>query len=173
MQALLEFDASRGEPVYPDANGTLRVTYGSIRGATTRDGLAYTPFTTVAGVLEKETGEPPFRSPPELLAAIRERRWGAHRAPQLGSVPVNFLSTLDTTGGNSGSPTLNSKGELVGLAFDGTFDSINSDWYFDGGRDRAIHVDIRYILWIMDEIDSAEHLLKEMGVPAGMAAAGE
>ena len=169
MEALLAFERSRGKPLYPDANGTLRVTYGKIAGVTAADGQAYAPFTTVAGVLAKDTGKVPFNSPPKLLEAIRARRYGTYADARLGTVPVDFLSTLDTTGGNSGSPTLNSKGELVGLAFDGTYESINGDWYFDAANNRAIHVDMRYVMWVMDEVDNAEHLLLEMGVPSGVA----
>ena len=80
----------------------------------------------------------------------------------LGSVPVNFLSSADTTGGNSGSAVMNRRGELVGLNFDSTYESITKDWYFDSAMTRAIHVDIRYMLWVMQEVDYADLLLKEM-----------
>ena len=79
-------------------------------------------------------------------------------------MPVDFLSTVDTTGGNSGSPTLNSKGEFVGLLFDGTYDTIASDFLFDPVRTRSIHADVRYLLWVMQEVDGATHLLEEMGI---------
>lgn len=79
---------------------------------------------------------------------------------------MNFLSTVDTTGGNSGSATLNSRGELVGLLFDGTFDTVASDYLFDKEKTRSIHVDTRYMLWVMTEVDKATHLLEEMGFPA-------
>ena len=82
----------------------------------------------------------------------------------LGSVPVNFLSDLDSTGGNSGSATLNARGELVGLLFDGTFESVNSDWDFDPRTTRTIHVDTRYMLWTMDKVDNADALIAEMDV---------
>ena len=82
----------------------------------------------------------------------------------IGSVPVNFLSDLDSTGGNSGSATLNSRAELVGLLFDGTFESVNSDWYFDPRTTRTIHVDTRYMLWVMDKVDGAQALIEEMDV---------
>jgi len=166
MAARLAFQRSEGKAVYPDANGTLRVTYGDVRGGAARDGLMYLPFTTLEGVRAKETGVEPFASPTALLEAVRDRRYGRFKDPRLGTVPVDFLSTLDTTGGNSGSPTLNARGELVGLLFDGTYDSINSDWYFDENTNRSIHVDIRYVLWLMDEIDGADQLLREMGVAA-------
>jgi hypothetical protein len=164
MEAIIALRAESGGPVYPDANGTLRVTYGKVDGYSPRDGVFYTPFTTVAGLLEKETGVDPFDSPPVLLEAVQKRRFGRYLDPGLGSVPVDFLSNVDTTGGNSGSPTLNGRGELVGLLFDGVWESIISDWDFLPARTRSIHVDIRYVLWVMSEVDHADHLLREMGV---------
>jgi hypothetical protein len=171
MEGLIALKRARGEPLYADANGTLRVTYGTVEGYSPRDGVYYTPFTTVGGILEKNTGESPFDAPPEELEAITARRFGGYRVPELDSVPVDFLSNVDTTGGNSGSPTLNGKGELVGLLFDGVFESIISDWDFLPAKSRSIHTDMRYVLWVMSEVDRARHLLEEMGVsPAGEAA---
>jgi hypothetical protein len=164
MTALIAYLDSLGKPVYPDANGTLRVTYGSVRGYVPADATVYTPFTTVNGILQKETGEEPFHSPPELLEGIRQQRFGRYVGEGLGTLPVNFLSTVDTTGGNSGSPTLNADAELVGLLFDGNYESINADWDFNREITRSIHVDIRYVLWIMDQVDDAHHLLREMGI---------
>jgi len=168
MQALIALKESRGEPLYADANGTLRVTFGTVKGYAPRDGVYYTPFTTVDGIQEKNTGEAPFDAPEAELEAIAGRRFGDHRVEALDSIPVDFLSNVDTTGGNSGSPTLNGKGELVGLLFDGVWESIISDWDFLPAKTRSIHADIRYVLWIMDEVDHADHLLREMGIqPAG------
>ena len=164
MEALL---AQAGGLVAPDANGTLRVTYGQVKGVEARDGLLYEPQTTLAGILEKNTGEGEFNVPPAQLKAIQALREGK-RTPywdaSLKDVPVNFLSTVDTTGGNSGSPTLNGKGELVGLLFDGTYESVSSDLLFDSVKTRSIHVDSRYMLWTMQEVDGASHLLTEMGI---------
>ena len=164
MRSLLEFQQARGRVVYPDANGTLRISYGVVTGSQPRDGMVYLPFTTLEGIVEKDTGIKPFDTPPGLLKSIGEKQYGAYIDEQLGSVPVNFLSTLDTTGGNSGSPTLNGRAELVGLLFDGTYESIISDWDFLQDKTRSIQVDIRYILWTMEQLGGAEHLLKEMGV---------
>jgi hypothetical protein len=162
MEGLIAFRKSRGEAVYPDANGTLRVTYGKVGGYAPRDGLVAAPFTTLAGILEKDTGTEPFNSPANLLQAIRTRHYGSYADSRIGSVPVNFLSDVDTTGGNSGSPTLNAKGELVGLLFDGTYESIISDWDYMPERTRSIHVDMRYALWVMDQVDGAQTLVREM-----------
>jgi S1-C subfamily serine protease len=118
----------------------------------------------VNGILEKATGKAPFTVPPALVDAIKAKRFGAFKDPVLGTVPVNFLSTADTTGGNSGSAVMNARGELVGLNFDSTYESITKDWYFDPAITRAIHVDIRYMLWVMKEVDHADNVLAEMTV---------
>ncbi len=164
METMLAFLGSRGNAVYPDANSSLRVTYGNVRGYSPRDGVVYTPFTRLEGIREKHTGEEPFDSPQTQLDLIDAGAYGSLTLASLGSVPVNFLSDVDTTGGNSGSPTLNGRGELVGLLFDGTYDSINADWDFNAETTRSIHVDIRYVLWVMDRIDKAHNLLEELGL---------
>jgi hypothetical protein len=163
MQALL---AKAGGLVAPDANSTLRVTYGQVKGVDAKDGLFYKPHTTLAGIVEKHTGEGDFIAPQVQLDAIKALRAGKktpYLDPALKDVPVDFLSTVDTTGGNSGSPTLNGKGELVGLLFDGTYESVASNFLFDKVKTRSIHVDSRYMLWNMSEVDGAANLLKEMG----------
>jgi hypothetical protein len=164
MEAVIAWKKSQGKPVYPDANSTLRVTYGTVAPYTPRDGLVKGPFSTVEGITEKATSKEPFNAPANLLAAIREKRYGVFKDPVLGTVPVNFLSSADTTGGNSGSAVMNKRGELVGLNFDSTYESITKDWYFDPVITRAIHVDIRYMLWVMKEVDHADNLLKEMTI---------
>ncbi len=164
MQALL---AKAGGLVAPDANSTLRVTFGQVKGVDSKDGLFWKPFTTLAGIEQKHTGEGEFDAPDRELEAIKALRAGEktpYVSKEVEDVPVDFLSTVDTTGGNSGSPTLNGKGELVGLLFDGTFDTIASDFLYDTVRTRSIHVDVRYLLWTMAEVDGAGHLLSEMGV---------
>jgi hypothetical protein len=164
MESLIAFRKSQDRTVYPDANGTLRVTYGHVEGYSPRDAVYYEPFTTVAGILEKDTGVDPFDAPRGLLEAIEKRRFDGYADGSIGSVPVDFLSDVDTTGGNSGSPTLNARGELVGLLFDGTYESIIADWDFLPEVTRSIHVDIRYALWVMDNVDGADALVEEMGV---------
>ena len=162
MEALL---AKAGGLVAPDANGTLRVTYGQVKGVDAKDGLYYKPQTTLAGIIQKHTGEGEFDAPKAQLDAIQALRAGKktpYLDPALGDVPVNFLSTVDTTGGNSGSPTLNARGELVGLLFDGTYESVASNFLFDPVTTRSIHVDSRYMLWTMAEVDGANHLIQEM-----------
>lgn len=179
MDALIAYKQSLGELVYPDANSSLRVTYGHVKGYTPAPGTIkgdedgahynpqgasyYVPFTTLKGIVAKNTGKVPFNAPKAELDAIADQDFGPYYVPALDSVPVNFLSTVDTTGGNSGSPTLNAKGQLVGLLFDGTYDSINSDWDFTPNT-RSIHLDTRYMLWVMDKLDGADNLLQEMTI---------
>ena len=170
MQAVIAWKKSQGKPVYPDANSTLRVTYGTVSPYSPRDGLTKGPFTTVEGIVEKVTGKAPFEAPQGLIDAVKEKRYGQFRDPVLDTVPVNFLTSADTTGGNSGSAVMNKRGELIGLNFDSTYESITKDWYFDTAITRAIHLDIRYMLWVMQEVDHADNLLKEMTIKYPKAA---
>jgi hypothetical protein len=160
--------AEAGGLVAPDANSTLRVTFGQVKARQgAQDGIDWRAFTTLAGIEHKHTGEGEFDAPDAELAAIAALRAGKttrFAAPELGDVPVDFLSTVDTTGGNSGSPTLNARGEFVGLLFDGTLDTVASDYVYDPVRTRSIHADVRYLLWVMTEVDGAAHLVREMGV---------
>ncbi|MDE0420259.1 MAG: S46 family peptidase [Gammaproteobacteria bacterium] len=164
MQAIIDWQRSQGQTTYPDANGTLRITYGTVLGGSPMDGLIYEPFTRLEGILEKDSGIAPFNAPVGLLERARAKDHGAYRLESIGSVPVNFLTDLDSTGGNSGSPTLNANGELVGLLFDGTLESVVSDWDFNPRNTRTIHVDTRYMLWVMEKIDNADWLIDEMTV---------
>jgi len=164
MSAVIAWKKSQGKPVYPDANSTLRVTYGTVAPYSPRDGISKGPFTTVEGIVEKNTGKDPFDAPKKLLDAINAKRYGQFKDPVLGTVPVDFLSSADTTGGNSGSAIVNKRGDLVGLNFDSTYESITKDWYFDTAITRAIHLDVRYMLWVMKEVDHADNLLQEMTI---------
>jgi hypothetical protein len=164
LQALADYKKSQGEFVYPDANLSLRITFGNVMGYAPKDGVEYTPFTTLEGVVAKETGQDPFDSPKALLDAVAAKRYGGLEDKRLGSVPVNYLSDLDITGGNSGSPVLDAHGKLIGLAFDGNWESVSSNWVFDPKMTRMIAVDGRYLRWIMQEVYPAPQLLKEMGV---------
>ncbi len=163
LQAVADYKKSKGEFVYPDANLSLRITFGNVMGYG-KDGVNYTPFTTLEGVAAKETGEDPFDSPKALLEAVKAKRYGGLEDKRIGSVPVNFLSNLDITGGNSGSPVLDANGKLVGLAFDGNWESVSSNWVFDPVMTRMIAVDSRYMQWIMQEVAPAPQLLKELNL---------
>ncbi len=153
-----------GKELYPDANGTIRLSYGKICGYSPKDAVYYKPFTTLSGVIQKETGKEPFKNPKKLLKLYKEKNFGKYFDKNLGDIPVNFLTDNDTTGGNSGSPTFNGKGEIIGLLFDGNFESISSDYYFNPSLTRSIVVDSRYILFILDKFSNAQNLIKELTI---------
>ena len=157
-------EAWRGTSFYPDANSTLRVSIASVKSYEPRDGVRYVPHTTVAGILAKHTGETPFDAPEALLEAADTRRRSRFFDPRIGDVPVCFLSDGDTTGGNSGSPVINGKGELVGLNFDRVFENVSGDYGWNEARSRNISVDVRFVLWFLEAVQPAPHLLAEMGV---------
>ena len=146
--------AQAGRPVAPDANSTLRVSFAHVRGMTPRDGMTYTPQTTLAGMLEKHTGEEPFDMPADL----RERA----ARPDAAAVPIDFLSDADTTGGNSGSPVVNARGELVGLNFDRVWENVANDFGYNPDVARNISVDMRFLLWLLSDVQKADDLVREL-----------
>jgi Peptidase S46 len=161
MEALLAF---KGGAVAPDANSTLRIAFGTVKGAPPGEpGADIGAFTSLSSMVKKSTGKEPFDTPARVLLAAKDGPRSRFAAKPLGDVPVNFLSDLHITNGNSGSATLNAKGELVGLAFDGTYESVASDWVFSPNT-RSIHVDLRYVLWLLAEVEHAQGLLTELGV---------
>ena len=166
MQTLIAYREKQGKAVYPDANSTLRVSYGKVTPLKARDAVTYAPVTTVQGIIEKNTDVAPFDAPKPLLDAIHKGDFAGYADPNTGAMPVDFLSNLDTTGGNSGSPVLNAKGELVGLNFDSNWEAVSASWMYDPRYKRAIHVDMRYMRWLMDKVYPSPSLLKELGVPA-------
>jgi hypothetical protein len=151
------------EIAYPDANSTLRFSFGRVEGYSPRDAVLYAPFTTLAGVLAKNRGEFPFDLGAKFVAAAQGEGRGRYGDMVLGDVPVNFLTSNDSTGGNSGSPVLNAGGELVGVLFDGNYESLASDYLYQPGITRSIHVDIRYVLFVADQVDRADAVLRELG----------
>ncbi|PNS09597.1 S46 family peptidase [Solilutibacter silvestris] len=167
LKALADYRKAHGKAVYPDANSSLRITFGKVTGYTKLDGSKQAPFTVVEEIVAKTTGKEPFDTPKAVLDAIKAKRYAGLIDPKLGSVPVDFLSDLDITGGNSGSPVLDAHGKLVGLAFDGNWESVASNWVFDPVMTRMIAMDQRYMRWVMTVVDPAPQLLQEMGVPAG------
>lgn len=163
LDALLAF---KGGAVAPDANSTLRVAYGTVKKAPAGEpGANIGAFTSLSQMAAKHTGKEPFNAPARLLAAVKNGPKSRYAAQSIKDVPVDFLSDLHITNGNSGSATLNAKGELVGLAFDGTYESVASDWVFSPTT-RSIHVDLRYALFMLSEVEHADALLTELGVAA-------
>ncbi|MET0791562.1 MAG: S46 family peptidase [Polyangiaceae bacterium] len=161
VEALLAF---KGGQVAPDANSTLRIAYGTVKKPPPGEpGADQGAFTSLSQLVRKNTDKKPFDAPPRLLAAAKESAHSRYFDPTLGDVPVDFMSDLHITNGNSGSATLNARGELVGLVFDGTYESVTSDWAFKPNT-RSIHVDLRYILFLLDSVDHASNLLTELGV---------
>ncbi len=156
-------EAFRGKSFYPDANSTLRVSIAEVKGYSPRDGLVAVPHTTVAGLLQKEKGKEPFANPAALLEAARSRMDSRWVDARLGDVPVCFLVDGDTTGGNSGSPVINGKGELIGLNFDRVFEAVAGDFGWNPDRSRNVVCDIRYVLWVIEAVQPCPALLKELG----------
>ena len=153
-----------GEPSYPDANSTMRLTYGTVGGYSPKDGIIYKHYTTLDGVMEKEDPDNWEFVVPEKLKELWKNQDFGQYAMADGKMPVAFLSNNDITGGNSGSPIMNSRGELIGLAFDGNWESMSSDVMFEPDLQRCINVDIRYVLFIVDKFGGAGWLIEEMDI---------
>ena len=161
MEAKQSFEPTQ---FVPDANATLRITYGRVRGYSPADAIQKTPIATLRGVIDKTTGVEPYVTPKAVIDRYNAKDFGGFVHPKLGQVPVAILYNTDTTGGNSGSPVFNSKGELVGVNFDRTFEATINDFAWNESYSRSIGVDIRYVLWITGIVYDAQHLLKEMGL---------
>ena len=162
---LLEgMSAMRGSTAYPDANRTLRFSYGEVKGYVPREAINYAPFTTLAGVVEKDTGREPFDVPERLKELYRSHDFGQYGGSARANVPVDFLSTADIIGGNSGSPIMNARGEQVGIIFDGNYEGLGNDFFYNDAKGRAIAVDIRYVLFLTDKFANAGYILKELDI---------
>ncbi len=162
MAALMAMDSDR--TFYPDANFTQRMSYGTVQGYEPRDAVSYDYFTTYKGILEKQKpGDPEFNVQDYILKSINSGDFGRY-ADENGKLRVNFLSTNDITGGNSGSPILNGNGELIGLAFDGNWESLSGDILFEPEMQRMISVDILYTLYMLDKVMGAPHIVEELNL---------
>jgi hypothetical protein len=160
---------NRGLPYYPDANFTLRFTYGDIRGYKPRDAVTYDYQTSLAGVIAKDTGAEPFNVPERLKELFNKKDFNSYVDSRLNDVPVNFLATTDITGGNSGSPLMNGRGEIIGLVFDGNYEGLGGDYAYDINTNRTIAVDIRYVLFLTDKFADAGYLFNEMQIKRAKA----
>ena len=151
-------------PAYPDANFTIRLTYGNVKSYNPKDGVHYKYFTTTDGILEKEDPEnPEFVVPAKLKELIQKKDFGRYAMAD-GTMPVCFLTTNDITGGNSGSPVIDGEGRLIGCAFDGNWESLSGDINFDNNLQRCIALDIRYVLFILEKLGGCSHLIDEMTI---------
>src|SRR5437588_6265127 len=159
-----------GNKPYPDANRTLRFTYGDVKGYVPHDAAIYQPFTMLSGVIEKDTGREPFDVPAKLKQLYRARDFGPYATPDGQNVPVDFLSTHDIIGGNSGSPIMHGRGGQVGIIFDGNYEGLGDDFFYNEAKGRAIAVDIRYVLFIADKFGGAGYILKELDIKNAPAA---
>lgn len=156
--------AHAGKPIAPDANSTLRVSFAHVKGYAPRDGVVYLPQTSLAGMIEKDTGEEPFDVPARVREAFSARKFGRWKDARLGTVPLCFLADADTTGGNSGSPVVNGRGELVGLNFDRVWENVANDFGYNPEIARNVNVDVRFFLWLLDEVENADLILKELRI---------
>ena len=164
VAGMLELKAKNGTPVYPDANSTLRLTYGKIGSYEPADGMEYLYYTTLKGVMEKEDPDnPEFVVPAKLKELYEKKDFGPYAMPD-GRMPICFATGTDNTGGNSGSPVFNSKGELIGTGFDRNYEGLTGDIAYNPQLQRAACVDIRYTLFIIDKFAGAGHLIDEMTI---------
>ncbi|MDL2311395.1 S46 family peptidase [Bacteroidales bacterium OttesenSCG-928-B11] len=161
IAAIKEMEGSK--PMYPDANSTMRMTYGKVIDYYPVDGVHYLHYTTEKGILEKEIpGDPEFDVPAKLKELIEKKDFGKYG--KNGMLPVCFLTDNDITGGNSGSPVINANGEMIGIAFDGNWEALSSDIVFNTELQRCINVDIRYVMFVIDKFAGAGYLLDEMTI---------
>lgn len=157
---------------YPDANSTLRFTYGEVKGYKPRDGVHYKYFTTLQGVVDKDTGKEPFDVPASIKQILSSKSYTPYEDATIKDMPVAFLTTNDITGGNSGSPVINGRGEMVGVAFDGNYEGLGSDYGYNEAQSRTICVDIRYVLLLAERMAGANNIFKELEIRGKAASAG-
>ena len=163
VKGMMDMRQEKGMPIYPDANSTLRLTYGQVLSYEPADGVVYDAHTTLKGVMEKEDpGNWEFVVPQKLKELYKARDYG--RYGKDGEMPVCFIVNTDNTGGNSGSAMFNGKGELLGLAFDGNWEAMSSDIVFEPDLQRCIGVDVRYMLFIIEKYGKAGNLIKELKI---------
>lgn len=155
---------NEGNLMYPDANSTMRITYGSVKSYKPKDAVFYDYKTYIDGLMDKYIpGDLEFDLPQDFIKLVESRDFGRY-ADETGNLPVNFITNNDITGGNSGSPVINGRGELIGLAFDGNWEAMSGDIAFDQNYKRTIAVDARFILWIIEKYGKADNLIREMDI---------
>jgi hypothetical protein len=165
LKGVMAMDAKKAAMMYPDANFTMRLSYGQVKSYTPRDAVEYDYVTTMKGMMEKYVpGDYEFDLPKELVDKYKARDFGPYADKKENDIVVGFITSNDITGGNSGSPVLNGNGELIGLAFDGNYEALSHKIAFDKDLNRTINVDIRYVLWVMDKLGNAKNLISELKI---------
>lgn len=163
LKGIMEMDPVKAKMMYPDATFTMRVSYGNVKSYRPRDAVFYDYVTTSKGLLEKyKAGDYEFDLPARQIELLKKKDFGQYMDPTRKDLVIGFITTNDITGGNSGSPVLNNKGELIGLAFDGNYEALSHKLAFDKDLNRTINVDIRYVLWCIDKLGGAGHIIKEL-----------
>lgn len=165
IKGLKEMDPKLAEKMYPDANFTMRISYGNVRSYQPADAVTYDFVTTMEGVLEKyKPGDYEFDLPANYLELVKKKDYGQYIDKQKKDLVVNFITTNDITGGNSGSPVIDANGNLIGLCFDGNYEALSHKLAFDNRYNRTINVDIRYVLWCIDKLGGAKNIINELKI---------
>ncbi len=163
LKGIMEMKPEMVNKMYPDANFTMRVSYGNVKSYKPRDAVAYDYVTTMSGVMSKyKAGDYEFDLPKKYMDLYNARDFGQYADPKYNDIVVGFITTNDITGGNSGSPVMNGRGELIGLAFDGNYEALSHKMAFDKDLNRTINVDVRYVLWCIDKLGGAKHIVDEL-----------
>ena len=163
LKGVMEMDTVKAKKMYPDATFTMRVSYGAVKSYRPRDAVYYDYVTTSKGILEKYIpGDYEFDLPKAQIELLKKKDFGQYMDKGRKDLVIGFITTNDITGGNSGSPVLNGNGELIGLAFDGNYEALSHKIAFDKDLNRTINVDIRYVLWCIDKLGGASHIIQEL-----------
>jgi Peptidase S46 len=163
LKGIMEMDPAKAKMMYPDATFTMRVSYGNVKSYHPRDAVFYDYVTTSKGILEKyKAGDYEFDLPEKQIELLKKKDFGQYMDPMRKDLVIDFITTNDITGGNSGSPVMNNKGELIGLAFDGNYEALSHKIAFDKDLNRTINVDIRYVLWCIDKLGGATNIIREL-----------
>ncbi len=163
LKGIMEMDPIKAKMMYPDATFTMRVSYGNVKSYHPRDAVFYDYVTTSKGIMEKyKAGDYEFDLPVRQIELLKKKDFGQYVDPTRKELVIGFITTNDITGGNSGSPVINNRGELIGLAFDGNYEALSHKLAFDKDLNRTICVDIRYVLWCIDKLGGGANIIKEL-----------